>query len=571
MELAPTPRDDTDPGLMGRRLSDMPAEIIANIVNFIEEPRTLYVAQCASSLFSGRSVGEMAAQRYAHCIRTLFGSGAPLWVIERAMTLRNTPLPVNVIEDAIKGGRRNTHKSRIDVLRLIVCAFNSQGATARPDPIDGLPHNIADVPPLVKKEAIIKALADATTTAASVGCVASVRYLHREALALSPQLDVSLGIACAAARAGHLDCFVYAHDIQIARSSTLCRCTADVGNAAWEAPKPDIITWMRENRCAGIVPLKALHVACAISATGSSTEMVAYMAKESPDLAGDIEIQRAVRTAASSGRIDMLTLMVETGMCRGYAPILAGAAKRNVTDVLAWACDESGPCFARLGPPDQESIDVAMSTASGNGEPQCLVWLVEHFTSTVTPASLMWSALICEKVSAMRAIDAILVKPFPWGSALARALRTGRVHAARYIVEEKGVAITPEVLADASTIKEAVAKYVCESMTRDQLQETIDTMGSISQARYQKYIERIRQHAPDLCVATVRAMDIDQTLLGLEATPEYASPCSCARCTSDGNRIARRASMPPPAKRRRVESDAPTMIQCDEKNGAGKP
>lgn len=550
----------------------MPAEIIANIVNFIDEPRALCAAQCASPLFAGRSVGEMAAQRYAHCIRVLFSNGAPLWIIERAMTLRNTPLPVNAIKDAVKGGRRGTSRSRVDVLRLVVCAFNSQGATARADPIDGLPHSIADAPPLVKKEAILEALTDAITTAASMGCVDSVRYLHREALAVSPRLDISLAIACAAARAGHLDCFVYAHDIQVARSPTLCRCTADVGNAAWAAPTPDIITWMRENRCSGVVPLTASHVASAISATSgsSSMTMVAYMAKESPNLADDIAIRRATRTVASSGRIDMLTCVVETGLCRGYAPILAGAARRNVADVLAWACDESGPCFARFGPPDQESIDVAASAASGNGEPQCLMWLVKHFASAVTPTSLMWSALICEKVSAMRAIDSILEKPFPWGNALARALRTGRVHVARYIVEEKGVAITPEVLAAACTIKEAAAKYVCENMTREQLQETIDTMGSISQAHYQKYVERIRQHAPDLCIATVRAMDIDQTLAGLEPTQEYASPCSCARCASDGNRIARRASMPPPAKRRRIESDTPTTLWCDE-SGADKP
>lgn len=553
---------------MHPRLSDMPAEIIAKIIDTIDEPRTLCAAQCASPLFAGRSVGVLAARHYAHRIRMLFSSGAPLWVIEKAMTLRKTPLPVAVIEDAIKGRRRSTHGSRLDVVRLVVSAFNSQGAAACADRTDGLPHPVADAAPLVEKEAMIKVLTDAATTAASVGCVESVRCLHREARMMSPQLDISLSIACASARAGHLDCFVYAHDIQIARSSSsLCRCTDKVGCAAWEAPTPNIISWMRENRCAGIVPLTAARVASAIDAM--SMAMVAYMTKESHDLADDVAVQRAMRTTAWDGRIGMLTCMVEAGLCRGYAPILSGAAKRGVTDALAWACDESGPCFMRFGPPDQESIDVAVSTASSNEQPSCLLWLVERFASTVTPTSLMWSALVSKRVGTMRAIDAILEEPFPWSSALAHALRTGRVDAARYIVEEKGVPITPAVLAAAFTIKEASAKYVCESMTRDQLQETIDTIGSIGQCRYQKYIERIRQHAPDLCVATVRAMDIDQTLLGLEATREYASPCSCARCTSNGDRVARRASTPPPAKRRRIESDAPATPRCVE-SGADK-
>ncbi|AVK75792.1 hypothetical protein pneo_cds_185 [Pandoravirus neocaledonia] len=549
------------------RLSDMPAEIIAKIVDGVDEPRALCAAQCASSLFAGPSVGKMAAQRYAHHISPLFRSGAPPWVIESAMTLRNTPLPIGVLEDAVRGGLRGTRKSRVDVLRLIVRMFDAHGATTCADRIDGLPHPISDARPPATKDAIIKALADATVTAASIGCVDSVRYLHRETCALSPRLNISTGIACASARAGHIECFVYAHDIQIARSSSRCMCTGDVGRAAWEAPTPDIITWMRENRCSGVVPLTVERAVSAIRATNMG--MVAYMAKESPDLADDIAIQRETREVARTGRIDKLTLMIEAGLCRGYAPILAGAATHDTVDVLAWACDESGPCFMRFGPPDQESIDVAMSAASGNSQPQCLMWLAERFTSSVTPTSLMWSALICDKADVMRAINTILEESFPWNSALARALRMGRINAARYIVDEKNVPITPAVVAAASVIKEATAEYVCESMAREQLQETVDMIGSIGQAHYQKYIERIRRHAPDLCIATVRAMDIEQTLVGLEPTQEYAYRCSCAHCASGSGRLARCVSMLPPAKRRRIEPDAPATPHCDE-NGADK-
>lgn len=446
-----------------------------------------------------------------------------------------------------------------------------------------------------------RVMTEAVRCAATHSRIEALRYLTADDTAVGRfgRCVVGRDLLVDAAKAGHVPIFAHLHRISTSKEGAAsCPCTRRVGNAAWKAPKIDVALWMRGNGCKGYVQPDGHIIARAIS-LGRAAD-VARMTAARAGLRGMFaacggppvarpcdempEIQVEVAIAAGKGNMAMVELAVRS-LCTDPTPILLGAAREGRTDLLSWATAPDGICVATLGAPTPATMQAVALAATACNQPKSLEWIAHHSPGAIAPY-LLYKAAAAAAIDALRVLLGILPAPIPWSGVLMSAIKAGSIEVVRFLVEEKGVPLTPSLVIASRFGHEAVGDYVCGRLTRDQLQAVIDIIGACPET-YRDYwlmVERIHRCAPGLCTAVASAMCIDSSS---GYRKKDATPCACARCTGaslsvasdpqglvippspkgDGLPASTASSsdddlptLPPPAKRQRVEPSPPMNL-----------
>lgn len=395
----------------------------------------------------------------------------------------------------------------------------------------------------------------AICTAARLGRVEALRYLTtRRILLCTTTHMICENLVVAAARAGSAASVAYLHDRMFdADSPCACSCTGAVGRAAWTAPTPDVILWMRLHGCAGGCE-RASDQDLALAITRGHTAMAQYILSEA-FLAVDRDIlDGAMDMAASQGHIDTLRAVLDADASLRIAPIVVGAARGGRLDVLSWICsdgnvsdggddsdgddDAKTQCAdANRDKPPADAVRAAALMAASNGQLAALVWIVDRY-AYVVDATLMRAAVGCGSVDVVRTIDALSPAPFDWRRFVVCAIGSGSVDVVRFIVEEKGVVIDPFFIADADIVSDEMLCYLSTVCAPEEMQAAFDATLVDGRLCRTARAEQMHGHIPHLCV-------------GLASATGFG-PCACARCLSGRGPCLETAASTRPAKRRRT-------------------
>nr|UMO79000.1 hypothetical protein [Pandoravirus belohorizontensis] len=382
------------------------------------------------------------------------------------------------------------------------------------------------------------------------------------------------GLVTVAARAGSMASVAYMHDRMFdADSLCACPCTGAVGRAAWAAPTPDVIQWMRLHGCAGGCE-SANNQDLALAVVSGRTAMARYILAEA-FLAIDRSIlSDAMGTAASKGHIDTLRVVLDTDASVGAAPVVVGAARGGRIDVLSWICNDKEDHDDRQrcrgdGRDDDDGDDnddgddhvnqhadtsrsgqtmsvmrAAAVAAVMGGQLATLAWIIDRY-ARVVDVTLLRAAVVGGSVGAVRMIDALFPAPFDWRRFVVCAIGSGSVDVVRFIVEEKGAAIDPFSMADADLVSDEMAVYVSTVCTPGEMQVAFDATlvdGNLCPGkRANQMISRI----PRLCVGLASATEIGEV---------------CATCLSGQGPCLEMAYATRPAKRRRTARRQPVGV-----------
>ncbi|AVK75205.1 hypothetical protein pqer_cds_783 [Pandoravirus quercus] len=515
-------------------LADMPPEIRSYIGEALGRPRDLVAAHMASALFWHISIERFTARWGAGRLRCLIEAGAPASVVRAAIVHgQQAPTP-DLIQSAVLYGD-------VRVLDIICRALQpSTGVAPHGNPAWMRPRR-----PLAatgRSEITKNVLTVAVHTAAEHGHLEALKYLTAEDTPLGRrgQCTVNSWLLAIAARVGHVQVVAHLHRLLAPNDSIPCRCKQRVGHAAWKAPTIDVALWLRDNKCKGYVQPDAHVISRAVSSgrTADVTRMLAaraglralFGAHTTASLATRPcaempAIEEGVADAARKGDMAMVDLAVRS-LCRHSAPILVGAARGAQTDLLAWATAPDGACVAGLGAPTVTMMRTAATAAAMCNQPASLQWIAHHFPDAITP-TLVWTAATSDAPDAVRAlIDLVPASLIVWDSVLTDAMASDSLAVVRLLVEERGIALTPLVVTSSDSTHGGVIDYVCQRLTRDQLQVIVDMVGARAGPLRHTIVMHLRDRVPDLCMAIADAVTANMPGYWL---PE-ASTCSCTRC-----------------------------------------
>lgn len=405
---------------------------------------------------------------------------------------------------------------------------------------------------------------DATVAAASHGLTPILRHLIRKSRAARKALCYDDRLAHSAAVAQSLDALIYAHDIQVCDNNPRCTCTSKVGEAAWKSSRVDIVAWMLETGCSGIVPLSADHAAYAIRK--GHLDMVRFMnARGLRAVCADDQriIDHAVHRAARKGALDTLALVAALDLCPTITPVLTGAAAHENDSVMRWALDETGPCVARWGAPDQLALRAAAASAATVDKVHSIEFLIARYADKIDTSLLMWYAITNDSIGLVEWLEARLTAPFAWSDALSFVVCTRAARVLRHMLERRRVPFDPLALVlGSSSQRDAMLDVVCSACTHDQLQSAVDLMSAVSFKDYVSTVQGIRSRVPTICVAQVAASETFMLTASLSTDEDDTiSACECVRCAplrAGGDAtpatLPDAAAQEPPRKRARVDS-----------------
>ncbi|AJF97351.1 hypothetical protein TW95_gp0617 [Pandoravirus inopinatum] len=143
-----------------------------------------------------------------------------------------------------------------------------------------------------------------------------------------------------AAARGHLDVLKTLHKTvaqQTRHGSSRCQCPREIGIAAVQADRPDIVDWLLDQNCAGAPPLDPHAIAMAVT-KAHRPRFIAWAAARGhtadPTCLDDLAQRNVVRA---------LALMHETGLCACTAQAVRAAAR-----AAASPCSNGPPATIRL-------------------------------------------------------------------------------------------------------------------------------------------------------------------------------------------------------------------------------
>ncbi|AVK74604.1 hypothetical protein pqer_cds_182 [Pandoravirus quercus] len=533
-------------------LEDMPAELRLHIVGFLDRARDMAAALIASRLFAGRSAMAMAIQEGAVYTARLLEAGAPLDIVERTILARPRPLGRGFVESAVRGGH-------MDVLRFVCILVEEDMGRLDFEPL--VDDQDPDTPRIVDIDFGDQDPTDCTDTynwfaicaAARLGRIEALRYLTTRPILLRTTTHmICEDLVAVAARAGSATSVAYVHDRMFDPDSPCpCSCTGIVGRAAWAAPTPDVILWMRLHGCAGGCE-RADNQDLVLAISQGRTTMVRYMmSDEALDVDHDA-IQGAMDVAASRGHVDTLRVVLDTDTTLRVDPVVVGAARGGRVDVLSWICniahkddDSSDTHAATLQKgPAMSTVRAAALMAAANGQLTALAWLTDRYPNVVD-AVLLRAAIGCGSMETVRMVDALLPTPFDWRRLVVCAIGSGSVDIVRFIVEKKGVAIDPFSIVDADLISDDMLCYLSTVCAPDEMQMAFDATLVDGHLCRTARADQMHSHNPHLCVSLASATEGGG--FGL---------CTCTRCLSGRGPCSTMATMTPnterPAKRRRI-------------------
>lgn len=362
------------------------------------------------------------------------------------------------------------------------------------------------------------------------------RYIYRESWHVRDNITSS-ALAKHAAASGRLDALVFAHDIYARKHAQGCGCGTDVGHSAWLAPAPDLVRWMRATGCDGVCHFEVVHVAHAVRS--GHLAMLRYMAADGwrciADINQDFVVSGAIADVAEGGQWDTIVTTIDLGLCVSLTPIIVGAASGDRVDIMARALDSGTMCTASLPRPDRAAARAAVVAAATSDNVDALKWLLEWFGADLADTPLMWMALLATAMDVVRFLETLLRDPFPWADALPFVLRSSFAPAARYLIEDKQVPVTPIAIAAAAgrDRHDSMLDFLCTVCPPDRLQAAVDMMGAVEDDCVST-VRGIKRRVPELCTANIVAMQTHTALTSHRQDNDYKpiKPCGCTRCTA---------------------------------------
>ncbi|AVK75420.1 hypothetical protein pqer_cds_998 [Pandoravirus quercus] len=522
-----TPPPSPPGSCMSPGLDDMPPEIHAKIVACIDRPSHLLALRRASSLFVQADPVTAAIAWGAQRMHRLLPAGAPRDIVAAALAARGRPLCKSAIVHAVRGGR-------LDVVRIVFENIAATTACEQEDTDDGAsPPNL----PASTMQERNKVKVAGMMAAVFEGHLDIARYIYRESWHVRDNITSS-ALAKHAAASGRLDALIFAHDIYARKHAQGCGCGPDVGHAAWLAHKPDLVRWMRDTGCEGVCHFGVTHIAHAIRF--GHLAMLRYMAADGwaciADINQDFVVSGAIADAAAeAGQWDTIVTTIDLGLCVSLTPILVGAASGDRVDIMARALDPRTTCTAGLPRPDRAAARAAVVAAATSDNVDALKWLLEWFGVDLADTPLMWMALLATAMDVVCFLETLLRDPFPWADALPFVLRSSLAPAARYLIEDKQVPVTPIAIAAAAgrDSHDRVLDFLCAVCTPDRLQAAVDMMGAVED-NCVSTVRGIKRRVPEVCTANIVAMQTHTALTSHRLDNDYKpiKPCGCVRCTT---------------------------------------
>ncbi|ATE82238.1 hypothetical protein psal_cds_848 [Pandoravirus salinus] len=230
-----------------------------------------------------------------------------------------------------------------------------------------------------------------------------------------------------AAARGHLDVLVMLHTtVAVCTRRGSCGCPPEIGIAAVQADRPDIVDWLCSVVCSGVPPFTARAVATAIT-KAHRPRFIAWAAMHGhapdPTCLDDLAQRNVVRT---------LALVHETGLCACTPQAVRAAARAGSLSVLQWAAGDD-PSAPRAGAAWRPT-DVAMLAAT-NRRVEVIAWL-----RTRQDGQRALTVGVARAALAAGCIDAAAhIRPFGTWDALEAAVASGNVETVRAVADTGGV------------------------------------------------------------------------------------------------------------------------------------
>ena len=326
-----------------------------------------------------------------------------------------------------------------------------------------------------------------------------------------------------AARAGHVAIVAHIHDRLFDSDYDMpCACDYRVGRAAWKAPTPDAIAWMRDYGCQGY-ETPTVDSVCYAIAQGRTAMLKRMLHETETGAIIDIDLVKlepSIAAAASRNHMDTLVWVVDRGMCPRIGPIIVGAARGGNVDILWWALrsDNAGPYRANWGTPTTMTMRAAAIAAAVHDHSDAIAWIAQRYRGVIDLAVLC-AAVNNGSLSAVRTIDALLPAPLDWQRMVARVVAANSVDMLEFLVKEKGIALDPLAIADADIMSDAVIEYVSRTCARDNVQQVLDIILVDDNFEHSPRAKRFCEQIPHLCTAIAHAADTAPI-----------NWCTCLRC-----------------------------------------
>ncbi|AVK77282.1 hypothetical protein pmac_cds_594 [Pandoravirus macleodensis] len=354
-----------------------------------------------------------------------------------------------------------------------------------------------------------------------------------------------------AASSGRVEMVAYLHDRAMmgrVNHGYLCGCGRDVYEAALKAPRPDALFWMRDNQCDAYVRPGRDEILDAIASGDAGRAYLAMSLSGNDrrdgyghDKEDRCAILRALSSAAAKGNLPVLRVAIEEGYCNDITPLLAGAASYGRADVVEWlVAVHNGAMEPHMPQPDVGVTFSAcqaytvMSAAAVADHPAIVAWIGRRATCASVAAGAVWSALTNNpSLETVRAVDAVVLEPFPWQRAVPMILRSCSVHVLRFAVKEHGVVIEPSMMCLLPSLpSDDMIDYLCAYFSRQQLQMALDAVcaqRNRTDEPKRNLIDALLVRVPDLCVAVYDACAMaDAAVMSAEST--RLGRCACDAC-----------------------------------------
>lgn len=368
-------------------LDGMPAEIVRLVLDLVGD-HDLGACLLASPCFHVHTRTEMLARRYAiGSGRDIFDSDEPVGDIVAVCKRQRRRITLAMLERPAARGRR-------DVVAVVMQAFRPilRGFTWRASPPDA-PGNG-------------RALNRALVAAVEAGH-AGTAFEIAARLGFADTL-VATRLMVHAARAGHLPVVQYLHRGMAHCAAEACKrkgaspmsphaaCAqpgwdSNVGLAAWDNGRVDILDWLLESRCPHAIVPSSYMLNDAVRR--GRVSLARWVASHSSS-ANDREIscaRAAVDAAASAGHAETVRWAHESDMRRcGVSTIEAATVsdRPRCLDILKWAAGEGDRAGAV---PEWRDARVALKAAE-HGRIEVIRWLAEAHRECLTPEAARCAA-----------------------------------------------------------------------------------------------------------------------------------------------------------------------------------
>lgn len=233
-----------------------------------------------------------------------------------------------------------------------------------------------------------------------------------------------------AAGRGHLDVLGALHDAADGparcRLRIRCQCPPEIGIAAVQADRPDVVAWLKDAGCRGLPPLSPGAIGAAIVKC-HRPRFIAWAAAQGYTTDTECLVDLAQRDAVRT-----LALAHETGLSACTAQAVRAAARAGSLGVLQWAAgdDSSAPRAGAAWRP----TDVAMLAAT-NRRVDVITWL-----RTRQDGQRVLTVGVARAALAAGCIDAAAhIRPFATWDALEAAVASGNAETVRAVADAGGV------------------------------------------------------------------------------------------------------------------------------------